>query len=192
MDRFGPLADEPQVMRSAVTTWLDDAPELDPAPPGTRRDVMVGILVHRLFKSGRVLDSRDPEAQLTYARGLLQPEERAAPQNLGTDNIDGIVTEAVETWRAMCAREDVGALLTSGRLLHEAPFSLMTTHDGSPVVLRGTIDCLIQKHDGSIVVLEFKTGRPRPSHQRQLDIYVEAARALFPGVAVEGRLIYAH
>ena len=191
-DRFGPLADEPQVMRSAVTTWLDDAPELDPAPPGTRRDVMVGILVHRLFKSGRVPDSRDPEAQLTYARGLLQPEERAAPENLGTDNIDGIVTEAVETWRAMCAREDVGALLTSGRLLHEAPFSLMTTRDGPPVVLRGTIDCLIQKHDGSIVVLEFKTGRPRPSHQRQLDIYVEAARALFPGVAVEGRLIYAH
>jgi len=91
----------------------------------------------------------------------------------------------------MRGREDVAALLASGRILHEAPFSMMTTRDGSPLVLRGAIDCLVQKDDGSIVVLEFKTGRPRPSHQRQLDLYVEAARALFPGAAVEGRVIYA-
>jgi ATP-dependent exoDNAse (exonuclease V) beta subunit len=59
------------------------------------------------------------------------------------------------------------------------------------VILRGTIDCLIQRDDGSVVVLEFKTGRPRPGHRRQLDLYVDAARNLFRGAAVEGRLIYA-
>jgi hypothetical protein len=40
-------------------------------------------------------------------------------------------------------------------------------------------------------ILEFKTGRPSPSHQRQLDLYVEAVKALFPGAPVVGRLVYA-
>ena len=34
---------------------------------------------------------------------------------------------------------------------------------------------------------EFKTGRPHPEHEQQLAIYVEAARALFPGARVAGR-----
>jgi RecB family endonuclease NucS len=67
---------------------------------------------------------------------------------------------------------------------------MRTVKEGASVVLRGTIDCLIQKDDGCVVVVEFKTGRRRPSHQRQLDVYVEAARALFPGAPVEGRLVY--
>jgi RecB family endonuclease NucS len=58
------------------------------------------------------------------------------------------------------------------------------------VVLRGTIDCLVQREDGSVVVVEFKSGQPAALHRRQLDLYVEAARALFPGAAIEGRLIY--
>jgi RecB family exonuclease len=58
------------------------------------------------------------------------------------------------------------------------------------VVLRGTVDCLIVRADGSVLVLEFKTGSPRPSHQRQLDVYLDAARALFPGAPVSGQLIY--
>jgi hypothetical protein len=41
------------------------------------------------------------------------------------------------------------------------------------------------------VVVEFKTGRPRPIHQRQLDLYVDAARRLHPGApAVLGTLLY--
>ena len=57
-------------------------------------------------------------------------------------------------------------------------------------VRRGTIDCLIRRPDGSIVVIEFKTGSPSPFHQIQLDIYVRAARALFPGATVSGQVIY--
>jgi ATP-dependent helicase/nuclease subunit A len=184
-DRFGPVTDGPGVRRAAVTTWLENTSELDPTPPGVGQDVTAGILVHRLFQSGAVLEGRDPAADLTYARSLLQPEERAS-----TENIDSAIAAGVAAWRAMRAREDVAAWMASGRLLHEVPFSMITTWNGSPLVLRGTIDCLIQKDDGSIVILEFKTGRPRVSHQRQLDLYIEAARALFPGVAVEGRLVY--
>jgi hypothetical protein len=41
-----------------------------------------------------------------------------------------------------------------------------------------------------MTVLELKTGRRRDWHERQLDLYVRAARCLFPGVAVDGRLVY--
>jgi hypothetical protein len=41
-----------------------------------------------------------------------------------------------------------------------------------------------------VSVVEFKTGRRRPEHQAQLDVYVDAARELFPGVSVSGVLVY--
>ena len=68
---------------------------------------------------------------------------------------------------------------------------MMTRRDNEPVILRGTIDCIVQKDDGSFVIVEFKTGHPYPSHQRQLGLYVEAATLLFPGARITGRLIYA-
>jgi hypothetical protein len=43
-----------------------------------------------------------------------------------------------------------------------------------------------------VLVLELKTGKPLAEHRQQLDVYIGAARALFPGASVEGRLIYAH
>ena len=58
------------------------------------------------------------------------------------------------------------------------------------MILRGTIDCLIRRENGSVVVVEFKSGVPRAFHQSQLDLYVEAARRLFPAALVEGRLLY--
>jgi RecB family endonuclease NucS len=61
--------------------------------------------------------------------------------------------------------------------------------DGS--IVRGTIDCLVGRTSGGVDVLEFKTARPHPSHEAQLQQYVEAVRALFPGVPVTGRLVYA-
>jgi ATP-dependent exoDNAse (exonuclease V) beta subunit len=58
------------------------------------------------------------------------------------------------------------------------------------VILRGAIDCLVVG-PGGVMVVEFKTGSRRAAHQRQLDVYLEAAGLLFPGSRVEGRLIYA-
>jgi ATP-dependent exoDNAse (exonuclease V) beta subunit len=105
--------------------------------------------------------------------------------------VDDIVAEAVTAWRRLRSRKDVVSLLVGDRLLHEVPFSMSIRSNGEPVVLRGVIDCLVQKNDGSILVVEFKTGRPRPSHQRQLDLYVDAAMAIYPGARIEGRLVYA-
>jgi len=80
-------------------------------------------------------------------------------------------------------------VLGGGDVHHEVPFSIDDAASGR--ILRGTIDCLVQSYDGSVIVIEFKTGKPRPSHERQLSIYVRAAQRMFPGTPVSGRLIYA-
>ena len=58
-------------------------------------------------------------------------------------------------------------------------------------ILRGTFDCLVRRRDGGVTVLELKTGKPAPEHDQQLEIYLTAARAMFPGTQVEGKLVYA-
>jgi hypothetical protein len=40
-------------------------------------------------------------------------------------------------------------------------------------------------------VVDFKTGSRRVSDRRQLQAYVDAVRALYPGSPVEGCLVYA-
>jgi hypothetical protein len=42
-----------------------------------------------------------------------------------------------------------------------------------------------------VAVVEIKTGRPLAWHEAQLQWYVAAARALFPGERVEGMVLYA-
>jgi ATP-dependent exoDNAse (exonuclease V) beta subunit len=153
----------------------------------------MGTLVHRLFQLLDRATGLIGEPELADARALLAPAERA----LMVD-VDGTVEAAIDLWRRMRLREDVALLMSRGKRLYEVPFSMRLPReamavDSAPevVVLRGIIDCLVVRPDGTVVVVEFKTGRPRVSHQQQLDIYVEAARLLFPGAAVSGQLIYA-
>jgi len=182
-DRFGPIPGE-TVDRRSVTDWLDAAERPVPAAEGQQR-VTAGILVHRLMQSSAGSESADDSVK-AFARRLLRPGERVL-----IANVDAIVDEAVSAWRSLRSRKDVAALLSGERILHEVPFSMVTRAQGRPILLRGVIDCLVQRDDGSVLVIEFKTGRPRPSHQRQLDLYVEAAASIYPGVRVEGQLIYA-
>jgi RecB family endonuclease NucS len=42
-----------------------------------------------------------------------------------------------------------------------------------------------------VVIVELKTGRPRPDDRQQLDTYVRAVRALRPGAHATGLLVYA-
>jgi ATP-dependent helicase/nuclease subunit A len=68
---------------------------------------------------------------------------------------------------------------------HEVPIGF---HDGT-TVWRGALDALVEEPD-RLRVVEFKTGRRRPSHEAQLALYVAAIRAIFPGREVEGELVY--
>ena len=182
-DRFGPMADQ-TVRRRSVTEWLDTGDEPGSASDGQHRRVTAGILVHRLMQSS--LSPGVDEPATSFARRLLTPSERVL-----VANVDALVDEAVLAWHSLRTRKDVAALLSGARIQHEVPFSMVTRHDAKPVVLRGVIDCLVEKNDGSILVVEFKTGRPRAFHQRQLALYLEAAASIYPNARIDGRLIYA-
>jgi ATP-dependent exoDNAse (exonuclease V) beta subunit len=65
-----------------------------------------------------------------------------------------------------------------------------TMRDEAGAVLRGTIDCLVHQDEGRLTVLEFKTGRPRDEHRRQIELYKRAAERMFPGACVDALLVY--
>jgi ATP-dependent exoDNAse (exonuclease V) beta subunit len=144
--------------------------------------VIVGRLVHRLFQfAGASAGVEIAEARIR-ALAMLTNDERGAARDPGA-----VVDSAIELWRGMRERPDVAALFAGGRPLYEIPFSLLD--GGAARILRGTIDCLIQRDDGSVTVVEFKTGARRAVHEQQLAVYVRAARRLFPGAAVDSLLI---
>src|SRR5207249_180808 len=105
------------------------------------------------------------------------------------ENLDALLTRAREAYLALSGQAALTEALAGGDAFFEVPFSVRPSN--AQIILRGTFDCLIQRRDGSISVLELKTGRPMPEHDRQLATYLAAARALFPGATVEGTLIYA-
>lgn len=188
-DRFGSVTGSQERLRLSVTRWVQDAAPADASGRGADDASIVGTLVHRLFQYAGYRSVEDSSADLVRAAALLTAEERSTLVDAGAT-----VEAAVRLWRQMRARADVAALLSEGRRLYEVPFSLQRAPapetPAASVVLRGTIDCLVIRADGSVVVIEFKTGAPRASHQPQLAVYEEAARALFPGARVEGRLVY--
>jgi ATP-dependent exoDNAse (exonuclease V) beta subunit len=154
---------------------------VDVAGAGPASERLLGILVHRLFEHG------DPHAELPGAieqcRRLLRAEERIV-----LDDEERLLSRAAGVWMSARTRDDVAAALAGTARVFELPFS--AAPDGGPIV-RGTIDCVVRKPDGSILVVEFKTGRVRPIHQRQLDLYVAAVRQLRPEApSVVGALLY--
>jgi ATP-dependent exoDNAse (exonuclease V) beta subunit len=186
-DRKSPASPaERSIRRLSVTQWLEaDAEEPESTGSGSPDGSLVGTLVHRLFQAftrGRTVDA-DPGAMV---RGLIRAEERAV-----TANLTAVVDSVLEIWDRLRRRDDIAALMASARVFVEVPFSIRVELRDEPVVLRGSIDCLAIAPDGAVSVVEFKTGGRRLGHERQLELYVRAARALFPGQRVEGRLIYA-
>ncbi len=144
-------------------------------------DALVGTLVHRLFQFAAETPA---DEVVDLAARLMRPEERVTAADASA-----YITRAIEAWTAMRAQPGVTDLLESGARIHELPFSCVAQNQPGRV-LRGTIDCLVRRDDGSIVVIEFKTGARSPSHQIQLDLYLQATRALFPEAAVTGRILY--
>ncbi len=169
-----------QPVRTSVPATVTGS-DLDFFAPGLAR--IAGRLVHRLFEVGGAANPQDASAEESLAQRLLAPEERAV-----LADADAVIADALRAWRAMRDRADVRGLLGRGALLHEVPFSLRD--EATSTIVRGTIDCLVQRPDGSVLVVELKTGARRPEHEGQLAAYVAAARALFPASPVEGILVY--
>jgi ATP-dependent helicase/nuclease subunit A len=183
----------------AIAAGGDGAAAGGEEPRASAGAVVVGTLVHRLFQAAR--GGLDRAALTERARVLLQDEDAASPADRAA-----IVEEAVDAFLVLRERPDVAALLDTAACDYEVPFSMQVddatplfpgrpaagagTAAGAAIVVHGSIDCLARLPDGRIVVLEFKTGRQHEWHQRQLGLYVRAARALWPGAAVDGQLIY--
>ena len=184
-DRFGPWCPAGGPPRVAATVLAATA-----AAGGRARthgvDRVVGRLVHRLLREdgergGRGSSDAEPGGR---ALAAMEREERARV------DCRALAEEAAAVYRRSVGRPDVAALL-EGDCLFEVPFTLRRTDgDAGRVFVRGAIDCLRRWPDGRVTVVEVKTGASRPEHESQLALYVEAARALFPGRPVDGRLLY--
>jgi hypothetical protein len=152
---------------------------------------LVGTLVHRLFQASKDIAEPDGDWLRERASALLAGRVESA----GGDN-GGIAAAAVEAFRRLRRRADLSRIIDRADCEYELPFSLRLPPlagpdaDARPIVVRGSIDCLARQRDGTIAVVELKTGRPHAWHQCQLDLYVRAARGLYPGATIEGRLVY--
>jgi ATP-dependent exoDNAse (exonuclease V) beta subunit len=185
---FAPLVDPFELPRSAVTGVLAPVSvrhrrnQID-----TRSHSLAGTLVHRLFERfGTSLagENGDDTVADELAR-LIRDEE-----TVEAGDVEQVFGHARHAYLALCGQSVLSQALESGDALFEVPFSVRLA--SAKMILRGTFDCLIQRRDGGMTVLELKTGKPAPEHDQQLEIYLTAARAMFPGTPVEGKLVYAH
>ncbi len=186
-DNFQPLIDPFELPRGGVTTGLA------PAVVKRRRNQMdatsrslTGTLVHRLFErfGTSLAGDTTPQAIADELARLIRDEE-----TVEAGDVEQVFKQARGAYLALCAQRSLRQALESGDALFEVPFSVRPA--SSQMILRGTFDCLIQRRDGGVTVLELKTGKPAPEHGQQLDMYLTAARAMFPGTPVEGKLMYA-
>jgi ATP-dependent helicase/nuclease subunit A len=147
---------------------------------GPDSDRVQGALVHRLLQRAGIGAALEDATLLELADRLIAGEERVALMDPGS-----AARHAVIAYRALRNRADVMQIYASGEALHEVPFSLLV--DG--VFVRGAIDCLVVTPD-RVTVLEFKTGRRRPEHAAQVELYRRAAQAMFPDAVAEARVVY--
>jgi ATP-dependent helicase/nuclease subunit A len=144
-------------------------------------DRLAGTLVHRLLQ--RVgFDAPAPDSVRDLAARLVRPDEVD-----DCDDLEAVLDAAAASYASICVRDEVRALYGAGRRLHEVPFT--ATVGGR--VLRGKVDCLVETAPGRLTLLEFKTGRERPEHRMQLELYVQAVRTVFPGASIDARVLYA-
>jgi ATP-dependent exoDNAse (exonuclease V) beta subunit len=189
---FAPL--ESRSAGEPVTSWLGrkrpgDGVGQEPGaqehdddliPAAAAGPAVEGALVHRLLQRCG-LDAAPGTDPIQLAGRLIRDVERAS-----LARPDESVARAVEMWSVLRSRPDVRAMLESGQPLYEVPF---TVAEGG-ATLRGRIDCVVRGSDGSLTVLEFKTGKPDEVHEQQLELYIQAVRAMYPGVPVRGRLVF--
>jgi ATP-dependent helicase/nuclease subunit A len=142
---------------------------------------LIGVIAHRLIER-RGLGEVGPDDVRELLPVLLSDDEIPADP----DNMGHLVQSAAEACAGLARQRDLVALLASGVAYHEVPFSARL--DG--VVRRGVLDCLVRSADGRVTVVEFKTGRARPEHVTQLEVYRLAVALMFPGSRVEARVFY--
>jgi ATP-dependent helicase/nuclease subunit A len=147
---------------------------------GTESELLVGLIVHRLLQRFGMTAEVDDDALLMVIETLLRKHDGAVSPD------SKIASMIVARFRALRSDADLCAQYAAGDVFHEVPF----TFSADGVVVRGAIDCLICQTDGSVRILEFKTGRRREAHDRQAEFYRRAVAAIFPGKIVSAQVVY--
>jgi ATP-dependent helicase/nuclease subunit A len=181
-----PLDTRSRVQRGRVT---DLAAGRQPSGQATRdapvldADLVIGRAVHRLLAQADA--PGDDAACRARVLANLDPDE-----HLVIADADLFARDVVALVRSVWQDTSLQQALASSSARFEVPIVFRHEHGGVVQLVRGTMDCLVPEGEG-LLVLEFKTGRARPAHRRQLELYVDAVRAMRPGTAVSGRLVYA-
>ncbi len=139
-------------------------------------ELAVGMTVHRLFEYQVAPDGELVEAAaavLPDTPGRSPSERRTAAQ------------KAADFYTRLSSQTKLQEVFAKGQTFREVPFSL-TRGDQT---LRGVVDSLVVRPD-RVTVVDYKTGRSRPEHRLQMEIYLEAVVALYPDRAVEGMIFY--
>jgi ATP-dependent exoDNAse (exonuclease V) beta subunit len=170
------------------SAWVS-APDPDAHQSGRSRteERVAGTLVHRLLQWAGARRPSSAEWADAYAR-VIRPE-----MLVDVHDPEVLRADVVAAAEALRNRTRLGELLAQGACWYEIPFSWhppAAAPHAQPVVVRGTIDCLVVEASGAMTVVEIKTGRPRPEHQAQLAIYLEALRARYSDVEIRGEVVY--
>jgi ATP-dependent exoDNAse (exonuclease V) beta subunit len=170
----------PRVPATSISDRLGLAMASHQPAEAASTDRLVGTLVHRLFH--RRLDAAADDAELqSEVRRLIRAEEA-----IDVEDLDALVASAAAMYRRLRLQPEVAALLEAGQCHYEVPFSVLEAGE----VVRGVIDCVVLGLSGEAVGLEFKTGQPRASHERQAEVYSRAVSAIFQRQRVEVKIIY--
>ena len=132
----------------------------------------IGALVHRAVAAGALSAGADRRAAIVAS--------------LGAGAGDDIRGAAAAALTRLAGRPDIQALISEQDVQHEVAFS-WRGEDGS--TLRAVVDAVVRRADGSVTLVEFKTGAPREADTRQLQAYVDGVRRLLPETALDGRII---
>ncbi len=174
LDLFGPVADAGVVRRLSVLDYVAPTEGAAGGPRSPNENArQAGTLAHRAFQM----------------LGEIDPSGVRARLELLEDGTSGVALDrGLDLAARLAADPRVASRLAGGRTFYEVPFSLRLD---DRTVVRGSIDCLVESASGRVTVLELKTGARRTEHEAQLAVYVAAAQALYPGVEVDGLLVYA-
>jgi ATP-dependent helicase/nuclease subunit A len=176
---FSPVVDAGR-SRSSVAAVVSSEVSDVPVSGGAESDLVAGLLVHRLLQRFGMTADLEPAVVETMVTELIRAS------GLGDEEAPRISREAISRFHALRRHPHLQRDYATGEVFHEVPFTLSA--DGQ--MIRGAIDCLIRRPDGSIRVLEFKTGRRREHDALQAEIYRRAAAAVFPDRVIEIDVLY--
>jgi ATP-dependent helicase/nuclease subunit A len=180
---FRPAPVEARPPRPLAPSALGDDDVADPPPsPAMRAAAQRGRLLHQLFER---LPDVPPEARAGRADSWLR-------RSAGVE--DEALRRALVEDACRLISDPAHAPLFGPGALAEAPVAAVV---GEGVVVSGSVDRLLVGPD-RILVADFKTGRRAPGsldeipvpHLRQMAAYVEALKVIFPGRAIEAKLLY--